>query len=147
MIIEMIGSNSPTPDSSSHKGGLSTGAIAGIAVGAGIVALLALSGVFLWCWKKKRSSPGPTTVQHIQPTQQLHSSPQQQQPVVYMPYGQQSPVYGSPLPFSPIYSGNDSYQTSSIPPPPPGQTQFVAELPTGKEPVEAVEAGGTEIKR
>ncbi|SPJ71803.1 uncharacterized protein FTOL_01531 [Fusarium torulosum] len=147
IIGEMGGSTSPASDVASHKGGLSTGAIAGIAVGAGLVALLALSGVFLWCWKTKRSSPDPTTVQHIQPTQQLQNSPQKQQPVVYMPYGQQSPVYGNPPQFSPVYSGNYSYQTSSIPAPPPGQTQFVAELPGGKEPVEAVEAGGTEIKR
>jgi hypothetical protein len=144
----MGGSTSPALDGSSHKDGLSTGAIAGIAVGAGLVALLALSGVFVWCWKTKRSSPDPTTVQHIQPTQQFANSvQQQQQPVVYMPYGQQSPVYGSPPQFSPVYSGNNTYQTSSFPPPPPGQMQFVAELSAGKGPIEAVEAGGAEIKR
>ncbi|KAL6915508.1 hypothetical protein FSHL1_006958 [Fusarium sambucinum] len=138
VIVEMGGTDSPS-DTPSHKGGLSTGAIAGIAVGVGLVALLALSGIFLWCWKTKRPTQSPTTEQQIQPTQQ-------EQPVVYMPYGQQPPVYGNPPQFSPVYPGNDSYQASSPPPPPQGQTQFAAELSAGKEPVEAVEAGGREIK-
>ncbi|KAM0489905.1 hypothetical protein ACHAP8_012121 [Fusarium lateritium] len=138
VIVEVGGTNSPS-DTSGHKGGLRTGAIAGIAVGVGLVALLVLSGIFLWCWKTKRPTQSPTTEQQIQPTHQ-------EQPVVYMPHGQQPPVYGSPLQFSPVYPGNDSHQASSPPPPPPGQTQFVAELSAGKEPVEAVEAGGREIK-
>ncbi|KAH7242745.1 hypothetical protein BKA59DRAFT_546981 [Fusarium tricinctum] len=139
MIVEMTGPAALKSDPPSPKGGLSTRAIAGIAIGAGLVALLALCGVFLWCWKTKRSSQNQTTVQQIQPTQQ-------EQPVVYMPYGQQSPVYGSPPPFSPVYPSNAGYQTSSLPPP-QGQTQFVAELSAAKQPIEAVEAGGTEIRR
>ncbi|KAH6994622.1 hypothetical protein EDB82DRAFT_537489 [Fusarium venenatum] len=138
VIGEMGVTNSPS-DTSNDKGGLSTGAIAGIAVGVGPVALLALSGIFLWCWKTKRSTQSPTTEQQIQPIQQ-------EQPIVYMPYGQQPPVHGRPSHFSPVYPGNESYQTSSLPPQPPGQTQFAAEMSAGKEPVEAVEVGGREIK-
>ncbi|KIL84612.1 hypothetical protein FAVG1_12139 [Fusarium avenaceum] len=124
VIVEMTGPSSPKPELPSAKGGLSTGAIAGIAVGVGIVALLALCGVFFWCWKTKRSSKPQTAVPQIQPTQQ-------EQPVVYIPHGQQSPVYGSPPPFSPVYQSNPGYQTSSLPAP-PRQTQFVAELSARK---------------
>ncbi|KAH6953557.1 hypothetical protein DER45DRAFT_648142 [Fusarium avenaceum] len=124
MIVEMTGSTSPNPDPPSPKPGLSTGAIAGIAVGAGLFALLALCGVFLWCWKTKRSSQTQTVAQQIQPAQQ-------EQPVAYIPHGPQPPVYASAPPFSPVYQSNPGYQTSSLPPP-PGQTQFVAELSARK---------------
>ncbi|KAJ4265944.1 hypothetical protein NW762_003917 [Fusarium torreyae] len=138
---------------STHHHGLSTGAIAGIAAGAGVIALLILAGIFLWCWKRKRYGQDSMGPQQMPPTQQFNNNNGQQQPI-YVPHAQQSPDYGNHQ-FSPMHPANNMYQTSppaTAPWPPPGQpvmqpagqTHFVAELPALVK--EAVEVGSSEIK-
>ncbi|KAF5026595.1 hypothetical protein F66182_1321 [Fusarium sp. NRRL 66182] len=139
--LRVTDSSSPVPSSS----GLSTGAIAGIAVGVGLVALLALAGVFLWFLKRRRPPP-PPPAQPAQPVQQVQQfgGNAQQQPYV-MPHAQQPP-YHTPqfYPDNTMYQAPPVYQPapgtapwpSSSPPAgqpvgqPAGQMQFAAELPT-----------------
>ncbi|RMJ19100.1 hypothetical protein BHE90_003694 [Fusarium euwallaceae] len=124
--------------SNSNNEGLSTGAIAGIAVGVGAVVLLVLAGVFLY-FKKKRSAARPAAPQPTQVVQPFGDKPQQQP---YAVYGNQQPPIQQ---FSPIqppqYQGPSPFQPppAAAPWPLAGQSagtsggqEYVAELPIAK---------------
>jgi hypothetical protein len=49
-------------NSSTNSGGLSTGAIAGIAVGVGLIALLAIAGAVFYIFKRRKSRDGPISI-------------------------------------------------------------------------------------
>ncbi|KAM5368951.1 hypothetical protein ACJZ2D_009260 [Fusarium nematophilum] len=162
---------STSTSSSKSSGGLSTGAIAGIAAGAGVVALLILAGIFVWFWKKRKPAPAPAPTQPVQQTQQPFNGQQQQQQQMggfQQPYygQQQQPVmqqYNAAQQDNKMYQGPSPFQpapaaAAAWPPPgqPPvqqaGQMHYAAELPSpdmgvNGQPVVAQELHGQDASR